>query len=108
MISLFSISNCGLPLRVQCKPGPDYRLVGAIQLTREFNLPYQKILKALVCGCRFRAKGEDGKMHPSDIELAGIYQTGIRKVLTRICGFDESKDKKLIEQAEEIDNNLKS
>lgn len=97
--------------RVGCdlsrKLGPDDRLSGAIKLALEMNLPYDKILKALVCGCRFRATGEDGKMLLSDIEFDRIYKTGIRKVMTQICGFDETKDKNVIKEGEEINSNLK-
>ena len=96
--------------RVGCdlkrKLGPDDRLAGAIKLAVEMKLSYQKILKALVCGCRFRATGEDGKMLGTDIEFAEIYNTGIRNVLTRICCFDEVRDKKLIEEAEKMGKNL--
>ena len=52
--------------RVGCdllrKLGPQDRLAGAIKSALELNLPYEKILYALVCGCHFRAKDEDGKM----------------------------------------------
>jgi len=96
--TLFRV-GCDLPRKL----GPNDRLAGAIKLAVEMDLPYQKILKALVCGCRFRATGEDGKMLGSDIEFAEIYKTGIRNVLTRICGFDEVRDKVVIEEAEKLD-----
>ena len=70
------------------------------------DLPYNKILKALVCGCRFRATGEEGRMLDSDIEFAQIYKTGIRNVMTQICGFDEIKDKEVIEEAEKMDKRI--
>lgn len=93
--------------RVGCdlirKLGPDDRLAGAIKLAVEMNLPYDKILKALVCGCRFRATDENGKLLASDIEFAKIYETGIRNVLTCICGFNEIQDNQVIEEAVEID-----
>lgn len=99
--TLFRV-GCDLPRKL----GSDDRLAGAIKLAIEMNLPYQKILKTLVCGCRFRAAGEDGKMLQSDIEFAQIYETGIRNVLTGICGFDEIGDKLLIEKAVKMDKEI--
>jgi mannitol-1-phosphate 5-dehydrogenase len=96
--TLFRV-GCDLPRKL----GPDDRLAGAIKLTIEMNLPYQKILKALVYGCRFRATDENGKMLDSDIKFAQIYKTGIRNVMTQICGFDEIRDKVVIEEADELD-----
>lgn len=96
--------------RVGCdlkrKLGPNDRLAGAIKLAIEMNLPYQKILKSLVCGCRFRATDEIGNSLPSDIEFAAIYETGIKNVLTRICGFDEINEKEVIEEAEKMDKGI--
>jgi mannitol-1-phosphate 5-dehydrogenase len=88
------------------KLGPNDRIVGAIKLAREMDLPYDKMLKALVCGCHFRATGQNGKMFPGDIEFATIYETGIRNVLIRICGFDEIRDKAIIQEAEKMDNEI--
>jgi len=92
---------------LQRKLGPDDRIVGAIKLAIEMNLPYQKILKVLVYGCHFRATGEDGKMLPSDIEFTRIYQTGIRKVLTQICGFDKSINRVVKREAQKMDQEIK-
>ncbi|TNF42415.1 MAG: mannitol-1-phosphate 5-dehydrogenase [Bacteroidetes bacterium] len=96
--------------RVGCdlkrKLSPNDRVAGAIKLAREMDLPYDKMLKALVCGCRFRATGENGKMFQGDIEFAAIYETGIRNVLTRICGFDEKNDKQLIWEVEKMDKEI--
>ena len=99
--TLFRV-GCDLPRKL----GPDDRLAGAIKLAVEMDLPYNKILKALVCGCRFRATGEEGRMLDSDIEFAQIYKTGIRNVMTQICGFDEINDKEVIEEAEKMDKRI--
>jgi len=97
--------------RVGCdlnrKLGPNDRLVGAINLAIEMNMPYDKILFALVCGCYFRATDQEGKMLPSDIEFDKIYKKNIRKVMINICDFNESRDLSVIEQAEEMDKALK-
>jgi len=86
------------------KLGPDDRLVGTIRLAQEMNSPYDKILYALICGCRFKAKDENEKMHPKDESFSQLYQSGLKNVLSKICKFDEISDKKLIEGAEKIDN----
>jgi len=101
--TLFRV-GCDLPRKL----GPDDRLVGAIKLAIEMNLPYRKILKALVCGCRFRATDENGKMFPAEIEFAEIYKTSIRNVLTDICGFDEIGDEAIIQEAEKMDKEIAS
>jgi mannitol-1-phosphate 5-dehydrogenase len=82
------------------------RLAGAVHLAVEMNLPYEKILFALVCGCRFRAKDEEGNMLPEDIEFSRIYEKGIKYVLTDICGFRETLCTELIAKAEKMDHKL--
>lgn len=96
--------------RVGCdlhrKLGTDDRLAGAIHLARESGLPYDLILKTLVCACHFRATDESGNILPSDREFVEIYTNGIEHVLTSICGFDRSVDCNLIDEAILIDNSL--
>ncbi len=94
--------GCDLPRKL----GPNDRLVGAIRLAQEMNLPNNKILHALVCGCRFRATDEKGKMHPADEIFSGLYQTGLKNVLSEICTFDKITDNELIEEAEKIEKKL--
>lgn len=88
---------------LQRKLGKEDRLAGAIHLARELNLPYHLILKALVCGCHFKATDQEGKRLQSDLEFDKIYEKGIRMVLTNICGFDECYDLPVIEKAEKMD-----
>jgi mannitol-1-phosphate 5-dehydrogenase len=88
------------------KLGPNDRLAGAIRLAQEMNSPYDKILVALICGCRFRATDENGKMHLADESLSQLYLSGLKNVLYKICKFDEISDKKLIEGAERIEKRL--
>lgn len=102
--------NCALGdtiFRVGCdllrKLSPDDRLVGAIKLAMEMNLPYDKILFALVCGCHFRATDPDGKMHPSDVEFTQIYQQGIRKVLSVVCNFNNNEYDNLFTETDRIE-----
>jgi mannitol-1-phosphate 5-dehydrogenase len=110
---LFRFQNKALGdtvFRVGCdlmrKLGPEDRLAGAIKAALELDLPYNKILFALVSGFHFRAADEDGNMLPGDREFVKIYQKGIKFVLTEICGFDRSKEGHVIMAAEEIDKSL--
>lgn len=96
--------------RVGCdlkrKLGPEDRIAGALRSALEFDLPYDRILYALVCGCHFRATDENGKMHIGDLEFVKYYDKGIRSVLIEICGFDEIKNSLLFLAAEEIERSI--
>ena len=92
---------------LQRKLGAEDRLAGAIHLARELKLPYNLILRALVCGCHFRATDEAGNILPSDREFGAIYAKGIKSVLTSICGFDKVDDHEVITEAIAFDNSLK-
>ena len=94
--------GCDLPRKL----GPNDRVVGAIRLAQEMNVPYDKILFALICGCRFRATDENGKMHPADEIFSGLYQTGLKNVLSEICTFDKITDNELISEAEKMAGNI--
>lgn len=97
--------------RVGCdlkrKLSTEDRLAGAIHLATELNLPYDRILYSLICGCYFRATDEAGNIFPSDIEFMAIYANGIKGVMISICGFDEVVDSEIIMEAVAIDDLLK-
>ncbi len=82
------------------------RLAGAIINAKNFNMPYDKILYALVSGFYFRARDEEGNLFPGDKEFDVILQKGIPYVMTNICGFNPRKDKEVIQQAVEIDKEI--
>jgi mannitol-1-phosphate 5-dehydrogenase len=92
---------------LQRKLGAEDRLAGAIHLARELKLPYNLILRALICGCHFRATDEAGNILPSDREFGAIYAKGIKSVLTSICSFDKVDDHEVITEAIAFDNSLK-
>jgi mannitol-1-phosphate 5-dehydrogenase len=98
--------------RVGCdlmrKLGPYDRLSGAVRVALEFELKYDKILYALVCGCHFRAKDEDSQIIKGDIEFEKVYNKGIRSVLTDVCGFNEIQYADLFSEAEQLDRTLKN
>ncbi len=83
------------------------RLAGAIHLALELNLPYDKIMFALVCGCHFRATDQKGELLPRDIEFSHLYEKGIQSILTQVCGFNELNSQDLILEAGKLDRNLK-
>lgn len=112
LLSRFKNINLGDTIfRVGCdlsrKLSAQDRLAGAIHLAIELNLPYNKILFALICGCHFRSTDEEGKLFPGDIEFSRLYGKGIRTILTEVCGFNLKSDKKLFREAEEIDQYIK-
>ncbi len=95
---LFRFQNKALGdtiFRVGCdlmrKLSAEDRLVGAINLAIEFNLPYDKILNALKAGMQFRATDESGNMLPSDCQFVEIYNKGTIEVLTAVCGFENAE-----------------
>ncbi|MFA6129149.1 MAG: hypothetical protein WC699_17755 [Bacteroidales bacterium] len=97
--------------RVGCdlkrKLGPDDRLAGAIRGAMEYDLPYQKILYALVCAFHFRATDETGKLLPEDAEFVNLYKKGFKSILESICRFDPVIDQMIFRQVREIENGLR-
>lgn len=83
------------------------RLAGSIHLALELNLPFDKILFSLVCGCHFRATDQKGELLPMDTEFSHLYEKGIQSVLTQVCGFKELGNRDLILRAKQLDKNLK-
>ena len=111
---LFRFQNKALGdtiFRVGCdllrKLGPRDRLASAIKVALDMNLPYGKLLYALVCGCHFRAKDEDGNMFKGDHEFVNRYQNSIQSILTTVCGFNEIENKQLFQEAEAINKILR-
>lgn len=98
--------------RVGCdllrKLGPEDRLAGAITLAIAMNMPYDKILHALVCGIHFRATDENGKLFPGDEDFVKKSSKGIAPVLSEVCGFDPGSSKDLYRSALEMDQEIAS
>jgi mannitol-1-phosphate 5-dehydrogenase len=111
---LFRFQNKALGdtvFRVGCdlkrKLGEEDRLAGAIHIAIENNLPYDRILLALVCGCHFRASDEDGKALKDDIDFTERFADDMITVLTSVCGFSQSKHSMIIKEATEMNNMIK-
>jgi mannitol-1-phosphate 5-dehydrogenase len=98
--------------RVGCdlkrKLGPEDRLSGAIKSAIELDLPFEKILYALICGCHFRAKDESGNMLKEDVEFDNRYRGDIKSILTEVCGFNKTNNNQIFQEAETIDRILKN
>ncbi len=96
--------------RVGCdlmrKLGPEDRLAGAIKDALLFDLPYDKILYALVCALHFRAADENGNILPQDAEFAKLCENGTDHVLSEICDFDLIRHKPVFKQARELNRKL--
>ena len=110
---LFRFQNKALGdtlFRVGCdlvrKLGPEDRLAGAIKNAILFDLPYDKILFALVCGFHFRAADENGNILPQDAEFAKLCEKGTDHVLSEICDFDRIRHNPVFRQARELNRIL--
>jgi mannitol-1-phosphate 5-dehydrogenase len=79
------------------KLGKEDRLAGAIHLGLTHEMPYNKILYALVCGLYFRAKNEQDQMFPEDARFVEMFsREDFIIVLEKICGFNPTIHKEVI------------
>ena len=96
--------------RVGCdlfrKLGENDRFAGIIKLSLNNNMPFDKILFVLICGCHFRAPDEKGIIFQRDAEFENQYQYDIPKILTDVCNFDIIEDQKVFDKAMFIDTCL--
>src|SRR5690554_803783 len=82
------------------------RLAGAVKLAVRFNLPYDNILKTLIVGCHFRARDDEGRLHPNDEAFIEIYNKGVSSVLTLVCGFNGEKYLHILVEGQKIEEKL--
>jgi len=92
---------------LQRKLGTEDRLAGALHLALKLKLPYDLILRALVCGCHFKATDENGNWLPSDLKFMDTYKSNVKEILKSVSGFDETVAPEVISEAIVIDNFLK-
>lgn len=78
------------------KLGPDDRFVGIIRMAERLGMDNQKIIEAMTCSFLFKATDENGNRSEPDILFDGYLSEGIEYTLQKICGFDQVKDKTLI------------
>ena len=94
LLSRFANKHLGDTIfRVGCdltrKLGPEDRLVGAVSLSQEFQMPCDHILFAIACACRFMATDENGNRLHNDQEFDQKYSGDVRRIMTEVSGFDE-------------------
>src|SRR5690606_17973331 len=82
------------------------RLAGAVKLAVTLNLPYDNILKTLIVGCHFRARDDEGRLHPNDEVFIEIYNKGISYVLKSVCGFKDDKYLHILLEGQTIEDEL--
>lgn len=96
--------------RVGCdlarKLGKEDRLAGAIKTALDVSLSYDKILYALICGCHFKARDQEGNLLVEDVAFFNSYKRNVRLILEKISGFGESLNPQLFQSAEEINNQI--
>ena len=80
------------------KLSSDDRFMGAIHLAMHYNLPYDKIVKAMSFGFLFRAKNEAGYPLPSDLTFLELVKKDFNNALTEILKLDPFVDQPVIEQ----------
>jgi len=89
--------------RIGCDLGrklsKDDRLASAVQEAICFNMKYDKILYALVCGFYFRAKDENGEFHPNDRKFYNNFVSESDYLLKTYCGFDPLENQDIFVQA---------
>ncbi len=96
--------GCDLPRKLSRHD----RLVGVLLQGKKYNLPVEKIMNALVHGFHFRAKDENGNMHPNDQHLKEIYSISPAKVIEEVCGIDPQEDPLLFNDVLTADQQIKA
>jgi mannitol-1-phosphate 5-dehydrogenase len=84
------------------KLSSDDRFMGAIRLADIFNLPYEKILKAMSYGFVFKAKDDDGNFYPSDLEFLNTLAKNFETAFINNLNFDPSADNKIIRELKKM------
>ncbi len=74
----------------------DDRFMGAVRLAEKFNMPYEKILKAMSYGFVFKAKDDDGNFYGSDLELLNALTGNFQATFINYLNFDPATDNGII------------
>ncbi|MBA7566773.1 Mannitol-1-phosphate 5-dehydrogenase [subsurface metagenome] len=97
--------------RVGCdlhrKLAADDRMVYPLKKGYQSGMPVDKILHALVCGIYFRARDEKGEYYQEDERFFKRYKYDIKKVMIEVCGFDENRESDIINEAVNLNIELK-
>ncbi len=93
---------------LQRKLGPADRLAGAIHEAVKANLPYEKIMFALVCGFHFRAKDENGNMLKEDEKFLESWDGNVESGLQKLSGFARDEYPEVYSLAGKFENQINS
>jgi len=75
------------------------RLAGAVHLAINEQLPYDKIMEALVAGFHFRATNEKGNMFPSDLKFKDeLDAEGFKQFFQKISGLSNPETLQMANQ----------
>lgn len=94
-------------LDVKRKLGKNDRLNGAIHLARQYQMPYDHILYAAVCGTYFKATDAHGKLNPNDQEFFREYNHDLHRIFSEIAGYDLKQDQDIFAEILIIDQKIK-
>lgn len=84
------------------KLSADDRFMGAIHLAIQYQMPYDKIVKAMSFGFGFNAKDETGKNYQPDIKFLHSVENDFELTLTEMLGFDPVLDLPVIQKLKEL------
>jgi len=84
------------------KLGADDRFMGAIKLAMRYQMPYDKIVKAMSFGFVFNGKDENGKNYPPDIKFLRLIRNEFDLALKNLLYFNPVKDSQVIGQLKEL------
>lgn len=82
------------------KLGADDRFAGIIKSAVNKNMPFDKILLALICGCYFESGNENGTMLHNDLEFVKKYKYNISTILSEVSLFNPELDHDVFKTAQ--------
>jgi mannitol-1-phosphate 5-dehydrogenase len=82
------------------KLGPEDRMVCPVKMAREYQMPYDSLLVAIACACRFKAKDETGNRLDNDLKFDMKYSGNVRKIMIEVSCFNEKLDLDIINAVE--------
>ena len=80
------------------KLSSDDRFMGAIHLAIRYNMPYDRIVKAMSFGLFFHAEDETGNRYQPDIDFQNLIEKSFKTTLINTLGLDPIMDRTIIQQ----------
>ena len=84
------------------KLSADDRFMGAIHLAIQYQMPYDRILKAMSFGLHFNAKDETENSYPPDITFLRSAEKDFESTFTGLLGFDPVLDLPVIKKLKDL------